>query len=128
MILSSLRHWLMAKRLKRPIRIVSTKEYLVVFVRVGLRLKGLYMRSCSVPVWESLLKFWMLRHHRQKMHLIVFHGDIQGLPVLKKQLYRRMQDLAISLGWMVVKSRSLVTQKDREDILLCLGIYKTVKR
>src|SRR5713101_1083269 len=118
----------MEEKKAKPIHIRSTKEYLVVFVNLELLPRGLFLHSCWVPVLENYLKYWNAMRLRQEMRLIVCWNGTKGGQGSKSRLFQRMQNLGISLGWMVGRFPYLDRQYRSVGISPCPDTYRTGKR
>src|SRR5258705_7294050 len=112
----------------KPIRIVSISEFLAVSVSLELLRRDLSTRSCWEQDLESLLKYWGARTTRLNKLLIVSCNATPGGNTLNKKYFLRMHAVAGSLGWMAVRSKSLVKLMGHDGILLCQAIYKMEKQ
>src|SRR5882672_933669 len=112
----------------RPIRIVSTRGSLVVYVDLGLLQSGSYTRSFLEQDCVRLLKFWTAQKKKQKRHLNVYYPVIPASPNLNVQLYRRTRAVAFSWGWTVGGFTCTERQYPNDDIWQCRGTSKAVKR
>src|SRR4051812_12814472 len=103
----------------KPIRIVSTKASLVVYVNLELLLNASSTLSYSVPVLVNLLRYWGAQMPRHKKYLIVYWADTQGGHTFENLFFLRTRSEVGSSGWMAARYESLMIPTEEDVISLC---------
>src|SRR5260221_7399593 len=111
-------------RKMKPIRILLTRKFLVIAVRLEKLPKGLFMRSFSAQDLTNWLRFWTRLYRTHKRHLIVFYDVTRDGPDLSNKQLKRMRGAATSAGWMADTCVYLETQSPRENISRYLDIFR----
>src|SRR5258705_12320881 len=126
--MSSQMLWYTDVKTTKLIRIRLTKEFLVVFVRLGQVPSALSTPSFLEVVLPSWLQYLAVQHPKLRRHLIVFSNGTQGLHDYVRRIFRGMQRTDILSAWTVDVSQYREQLSEIENTSACLDTFKTVKR
>src|SRR5688572_14413003 len=111
----------------KPIRIRLTRVSSVMYVNLEPLLKDLYTHSSWEQASQNLLKFLPPRQRRQRVLYIGLWSATLDLHILKRKLFRKMQNVAISQGWTDVKWLSPAAMKVIAGTWQCPDISRMEK-